>query len=99
MSNIFSSDFDIDKAAAELDKKIEAQTITPAAPAADYVVAMERFHEANAALKKALADRDIMLASWNEQIRILRLRVDDARKVADSVKVKRPRGRPPLVRR
>lgn len=98
-SKTFLDNIDVDAFAEQLDVENEAKLHQPSNKAVDYVDALSRLTTVEEAWRKAITDRDIALAAHNEGIKLLRLRVQAAREIADALRPRRPRGRPRLTER
>ncbi len=98
-SSNFLDGVDVDALAAQIDAEAETATSVQKAEAVEYVDALNRLTTAEAEWKQALVDRDVALAAHNEAIKLLRVRLQRARDLADRLKPRRPRGRPPVHKR
>lgn len=65
----------------------------------EHSMALEAVEAAEKAWREAVQQRDIALAAHNEGIRLLRMRLQRARELADQLKPRRPVGRPRLYKR
>ncbi|QIQ60775.1 hypothetical protein [Stenotrophomonas phage BUCT627] len=91
---------DIDAMVEQMDAEEENRPKPiPIEKITEHSAALEAVTAAEEAWRNAIQQRDIALAAHNEGIKLLRVRLQRARDLADQLKPRRPVGRPRLYKR